>query len=104
MNHSPGDVFGFAHPEHILEHRRPAAARRVAVDVQDAVLVDVRREGVGKPGGPGVAAVGVAGPPGEPHAAAEVLPVRPQYACAVQQRGVPRGLVAEARLTWLPAT
>ena len=58
--------FRLAHPGDVSIFGRPAAARRIAVDVGDAVRDEVLRERVGVPGRAGVAAVRVTGPPGDP--------------------------------------
>ena len=87
---------GLLHPGHVLELRRPPAARRIAIDLGDAVLVEVDRERVGVPGRAGVAAGRVPRPPGDPHRAPQPLAVTREHARDLEERRVSGRVVADA--------
>ncbi len=76
--------------------RRPAAAGAVAIDLRHAMAIKFKRKFVREPSRAGIAAGGVAGPPGELHRAIKRLAVLPQHARQLQQRSVTGRVVADA--------
>ena len=88
--------FRLRHPRHVLEHRGPAAAGRVAIDLRDAILVEIDGEMIGEPGRARIAAGRMARPPGDAHRALQLLAVLPQHARELEQGGVAGGVVADA--------
>ncbi len=93
-DHPLREILGLRHPGHIEVLRRPPAAGRVAIDLRDAGLVQLRGELVGEPGAARVPARRVARPPGDPHAAPERLPVLPEHTGDLEQGRIPHGVVA----------
>src|SRR5829696_3559566 len=100
----PGDVLDrtrdvgprFRHAGGLVVARRPPAAGRIAIDLGDAVLVEIDREGVGKPRRAGIAPGRVAGPPGDPDRSAQLAAPGPEYASEFEHRRVASGIVADA--------
>src|SRR5215510_3810846 len=56
---------GLRHPRHIFESCGPAAARAVAIDLRDTVLVEVDGKGVRVPSRAGIAPSRMPGPPSD---------------------------------------
>src|SRR5690606_22941374 len=87
---------GRAHGGQVVVGGGPAAAGGVAVDLGHAVAGQLQGEGVGIPGGAGIAAMGVATPPGDAQGARQAVAVGPEDAGQLKQGGIAGGVVADA--------
>ena len=104
LGHLPGDrrhhrlhiSRGLGQALHAFIAISPAAAGTVAVEMGHAMLVEIAREGVGKPRRPGIAPGRMAGPPRQPHPALELIAQRPQGLGHGQHAGVAGAVVADA--------
>ena len=90
------EVVGLRHPRDVVIFSGPATARRIYVDLSNAVPHEFQAKSVGEPGGAAVATGGVRRPPSDTQAARQLIPVIVEDAGKFQKRCVADGVIADA--------